>query len=219
MAPFVDENIPTSPVISVDFSKLQTTAAKAEVFGLETSALLNIHLEDMAFSSQVAEVENWWSSPRFAGIQRPYTAEQICGARGSLVVPYASDALSKKLWSILEKRAKVSCIHLVGVAVAGGPPLHSPSQENSSSCPSHRIERQVQHLGVWTLSRSRRWQSTSTPSTYLAGSALLPLRLQTSHLQTWLTTPWYVLTTFSTCERQDSSLIPAIIIDNRTLSL
>lgn len=184
MAPFVDENISTSPIVSVDFSKLQTTAAKAEVFGLETSALLNLHLEDMAFSSQVAEVENWWSSPRFAGVQRPYTAEQICGARGSLMVPYASDALSKKLWSILEKRAKVSCIHLVVVAHAGGSPLHSPSQETNSSCQSHRIELPVQPLGVWTPSRSRRWHSISTPSTYQAGSALRPPRLQTNRLQT-----------------------------------
>lgn len=184
MAPFVDENIPTSPVISVDFSKLQTTAAKAEVFGLETSALLNLHLEDMAFSSQVAEVENWWSSPRFAGIQRPYTAEQICGARGSLVVPYASDALSKKLWSILEKRAKVSCIHLVLVGHTGRLPQHSPSQDSRSSCHTHRLERQVQPLGVWNLSRSHRWHSTSTPSMYPAGSVLPPPPLRTSHLQT-----------------------------------
>lgn len=124
MAPFVDENISTSPSVSVNLSKLQTTAAKAEVFGLETSALLNLHLEDMAFSSQVAEVENWWSSPRFSGIQRPYTAEQICSARGSLMVPYASDTLSKKLWSILEKRAKVSCNQLVVIANSSGPRLH-----------------------------------------------------------------------------------------------
>lgn len=117
MAPFVNEDISTSPSISLDFSKVQKTPAKAEVFGLETSALLNIHLEDMAFSSQVAEVENWWSSPRFAGIQRPYTAEQICGARGNLTVPYASDTLSKKLWCLLEKRAKVSLIQFIVMAV------------------------------------------------------------------------------------------------------
>lgn len=184
MAPFVDDNIPTSPVISVDFSKLQTTAAKAEDFGPETSALLNLHLEDMAFSSQVAEVENWWSSPRFAIVQRPYTAEQICGARGSLMVPYASDALSKKLWSIIEKRAKVSCIHLVLVALTGGLPSHSPTQDRRSSFQTHILGRQVQPLGVWTLSRSHRWHSTSTQSTYPAGSALPPPRHRTSHLQT-----------------------------------
>lgn len=112
MAPFVDENFSTSQTVSVDFSMLQATAAKAETFGLETSALLNLHLEDMAFSSQVAEVEKWWTSPRFSGTQRPYTAEQICSARGSLAVPYASDTFSKKLWSILETRAKVSGIPL-----------------------------------------------------------------------------------------------------------
>lgn len=108
MAPFVDENFSTNQNVSVDFSKLQTTAAKADAFGLGTSALLNLRLEDMAFSSQVTEIEKWWSSPRFSGTLRPYTAEQICSARGSLTVPYASDTLSKKLWSLLEARAKVS---------------------------------------------------------------------------------------------------------------
>lgn len=124
MAPFVDESISTGSGAPLDFSKFQTTTAKAEVFGLETSTLLNLHLEDMAFSSQVVEVERWWSSPRFAGIQRPYTAEQICGARGSLVVPYISDTLSKKLWSILERRAKVSSIHLAVAAHTGDSAPH-----------------------------------------------------------------------------------------------
>lgn len=110
MTPFIDESISTNPGVSLDFLKFQTTAAKAEVFGSETSALVNLRLEDMAFASQVAEEENWWSSPRFTGVRRPYTAEQICSARGSLAVPYVSDMLSKKLWSILENRAKVSSI-------------------------------------------------------------------------------------------------------------
>lgn len=184
MAPFVDENISTSPSISLDFSKVQKTAAKAEVFGLKTSALLNIHLEDMAFSSQVAEVENLWSSPRFAGIQRPYTAEQICGARGNLTVPYTSDTLSKKLWCLLEKRAKVSRIRLIVVAHTGRPPRHILRQSNDSSRQCYRLVRQVPPLGAWTLSRSRRWRRTSTLSMYPAGSALLLRRLQTSLLRT-----------------------------------
>lgn len=115
MAPFVDENISTGPGVSVDFSKLQTKLAKTKSFDRETSALLNLHLEEMAFTSQVTEMEKWWSSPRFVGIQRPYTAEQICGARGNLTVPYAGDTLSKKLWSILEERTKVSSVQY-GVA-------------------------------------------------------------------------------------------------------
>lgn len=123
MAPFIDENTSTGPSVSLDSSKIQTSTAKAELFGPETSALLNLHLEDMAFSSQVTEVEKWWSSPRFAGVRRPYTAEQICSARGSLMVPYLSDTLSKKLWSILEERAKVSVTQLVVMGHAGGSAL------------------------------------------------------------------------------------------------
>jgi hypothetical protein len=110
MAPFVDENICAGPGTYVNFSKLDTSA-KAKTFGHETSVLLNLHLEEMAFTSQVAEMEKWWSSPRFVSIERPYTAGQICSARGSLTVPYASDTLSKKLWSILEEKAKVSSVH------------------------------------------------------------------------------------------------------------
>lgn len=116
MAPFVDENISTGPGVSMDFPKLQSKLAKGKSFDRETSALLSLHLEEMAFTSQVTEMEKWWSSPRFVGIQRPYTAEQICSARGSLTVTYAGDTLSKKLWSLLEERAKVSRIQDVAAA-------------------------------------------------------------------------------------------------------
>lgn len=130
MAPFVDENISTGPGLSVDFSNLQTKLAKAKSFDRETSALLNLHLEEMAFTSQVTEMEKWWSSPRFVGIQRPYTAEQICSARGSLTVPYAGDTLSKKLWSILEERAKVSSFLHAAAAVPSASHHSSASRNN-----------------------------------------------------------------------------------------
>lgn len=73
----------------------------------ERSAIVDLYLEDATFAAEVEDVEKWWSSPRFAGIKRPYTAEQICSKRGSLKVQYVSDAMSKKLWDILMKRVKV----------------------------------------------------------------------------------------------------------------
>ncbi|KAK2598717.1 hypothetical protein N8I77_012107 [Diaporthe amygdali] len=166
---------------------MRTTTAKAEVFGLETSTLLNLHLEDMAFSSQVVEVERWWSSPRFAGIQRPYTAEQICSARGSLVVPYISDTLSKKLWSILEKRAKTrttsatfGCMdpvqvtqmakHIDTVYVSGWQCSATASSSNEPSpdladYPMDTVPRKVDHLFKAQLfhDRKQRQERLSLP--------------------------------------------------------
>jgi isocitrate lyase len=62
------------------------------------------NLEDELFAKEVAEVKKWWSEPRWRHTKRPFTAEQIVNKRGNLKIEYASNAQSKKLWQILEKR-------------------------------------------------------------------------------------------------------------------
>lgn len=63
--------------------------------------------EDELFAQEVAEVQKWWSDPRWRYTKRPFTAEQIASKRGNLKIEYASNAQSKKLWDILEGRFKV----------------------------------------------------------------------------------------------------------------
>ncbi|KAK1770854.1 isocitrate lyase and phosphorylmutase [Phialemonium atrogriseum] len=62
--------------------------------------------EDELFAQEVAEVQKWWSDPRWRYTKRPFTAEQIASKRGNLKIEYASNAQSKKLWDILEGRFK-----------------------------------------------------------------------------------------------------------------
>ncbi|KAK0652302.1 isocitrate lyase [Cercophora newfieldiana] len=62
--------------------------------------------EDELFAKEVAEVKKWWSDERWRYTKRPFTAEQIVSKRGNLKIEYASNAQSKKLWSILEDRFK-----------------------------------------------------------------------------------------------------------------
>jgi len=62
------------------------------------------NLEDDLFNKEVEEVKRWWSEPRWRHTKRPFTAEQIVNKRGNLKIEYASNAQSKKLWGILEKR-------------------------------------------------------------------------------------------------------------------
>lgn len=63
-------------------------------------------VEDELFAKEVEQIKQWWSDPRWRYTKRTFTAEQIASKRGNLKTEYASNALSKKLWGILEKRFK-----------------------------------------------------------------------------------------------------------------
>lgn len=57
---------------------------------------------------------------RYAGLVRPYTAEQVVSKRGTLPISYPSDVLGKKLWAVLEQRfASGTPSHTYGAYVAG----------------------------------------------------------------------------------------------------
>jgi len=62
--------------------------------------------EQRRFREQVAAVERWWTSPRFARVKRPYTAEQVVSKRGTLPISYPSDVQAKKLFALLETHFK-----------------------------------------------------------------------------------------------------------------
>ncbi|PKI82380.1 isocitrate lyase [Malassezia vespertilionis] len=60
--------------------------------------------EDAVFQNQVEQVKRWWQEPRFAGVQRPYTAEAVVSKRGTVGVDYLSNQMAKKLYALLSKR-------------------------------------------------------------------------------------------------------------------
>ncbi|KAL9599072.1 MAG: hypothetical protein Q9219_004106 [cf. Caloplaca sp. 3 TL-2023] len=62
-------------------------------------------VEDTVFEEQVQDVKRWWETPRFQGIKRSYTAEDIVQARGTLQQTYASSLMARKLFNLLQERA------------------------------------------------------------------------------------------------------------------
>ncbi|KAJ2581865.1 isocitrate lyase 1, partial [Coemansia sp. RSA 1836] len=66
---------------------------------VNTSSAQMLDAEEQRFREQVAQVKQWWSSPRFRGIARPYTAESIVSKRGTIQPTYPSDVQAKKVFA------------------------------------------------------------------------------------------------------------------------
>ena len=64
--------------------------------------------EDILFEQQVQDVQDWWGTPRFEGIKRDYSAEDIVSKRGSLQQTYPSSLMARKLFDLLKERAAAS---------------------------------------------------------------------------------------------------------------
>lgn len=62
--------------------------------------------ETSYLQSQTAQIEEWWASPRYKGISRPYSAEKIASFRGTLPVQYPSSAQADKLFALFTERSK-----------------------------------------------------------------------------------------------------------------
>ncbi|GAA6004966.1 hypothetical protein JCM11491_002292 [Sporobolomyces phaffii] len=61
--------------------------------------------EQADFEAQIADVANWFASPRFANVKRPYSPELVATKRGTQPVSptHASNVSAKKLWAALER--------------------------------------------------------------------------------------------------------------------
>jgi isocitrate lyase len=92
---------PVSTTLPSDAYQLLSTADKAGP------------AEDALYEQQVRDVEAWWSSPRYEGIKRPYSAEDVVSKRGSLQQTYPSSLMARKLFNLLNERA------------AAGEPVHT----------------------------------------------------------------------------------------------
>lgn len=71
------------------------------------STPVSIQAEEAQYLKEVEEVKQWWSQPRWKATKRPFTAEAIVQKRGNLRIEYPSNAQSKKVWDILEKKFAV----------------------------------------------------------------------------------------------------------------
>ena len=84
---------PVSTVLPSDSYQLLPLAEKAGA------------TEDALYEQQIKDVEAWWSSPRYEGIKRPYTAADVVSKRGSLQQTYPSSLMARKLFNLLNERA------------------------------------------------------------------------------------------------------------------
>ena len=61
--------------------------------------------EDRLFEAQIVDVQKWWASDRYAGIKRPYSAEDVVSKRGTLQQIYPSSLMARKLFNLFRERA------------------------------------------------------------------------------------------------------------------
>ncbi|KAH0307288.1 isocitrate lyase 2, partial [Aureobasidium melanogenum] len=86
--------------------------------------------EDAVFNDQVKQVQDWWASPRYKGIKRPYSAEDVVSKRGTLQQIYPSSLMARKLFNLLEERAaKGEPVHTMGAIDPVQMTQQAPHQE------------------------------------------------------------------------------------------
>lgn len=54
-------------------------------------------------AAEKAAIEEWWRTPRWEGISRPYGADEVVALRGSLPVSYPSEPMAQKLFATLQE--------------------------------------------------------------------------------------------------------------------
>ncbi|RMZ75761.1 hypothetical protein DV737_g5147, partial [Chaetothyriales sp. CBS 132003] len=117
-----------------------STALPADSFQLLPTADKAGDAEDALFAEQIKQVEAWWSSPRYAGIKRPYTAADVVSKRGSLQQSYASSLMARKLFNLLAERA------------AAGLPVHTMGAIDPIQMTQQAAHQEVLYVSGWACS-------------------------------------------------------------------
>lgn len=64
----------------------------------------SVDQEQAGFQKRTEEMQEFFSSPRFAGLKRPYSAESVASKQGSLpVLPLPSSLLADKLFALYSR--------------------------------------------------------------------------------------------------------------------
>ncbi|WPG97903.1 methylisocitrate lyase, mitochondrial [Acrodontium crateriforme] len=96
--------------------------------------------EDELFNQQVKQVEEWWASPRYKGIKRPYSATDVVSKRGTLQQVYPSSLMARKLFDLLETRA------------AEGKPVHTMGAIDPVQMTQQAPHQEVLYISGWACS-------------------------------------------------------------------
>lgn len=86
--------------------------------------------EDEIYSEQIQQVKDWWATPRYKAIKRPYTPDDVVSKRGTLQQVYPSSTMARKLFNLLEERAsKGEPVHTMGAIDPVQMTQQAPHQE------------------------------------------------------------------------------------------
>ncbi|KAK4692535.1 isocitrate lyase, partial [Lecanoromycetidae sp. Uapishka_2] len=96
--------------------------------------------EDSLFDQQVEDVQDWWASPRFEAIKRPYSAEDVVSKRGSLQQTYPSSVMARKLFNLFRDRA------------AAGEPVHTMGAIDPVQMTQQAENQEVLYISGWACS-------------------------------------------------------------------
>ncbi|KAG0141142.1 hypothetical protein CROQUDRAFT_664222 [Cronartium quercuum f. sp. fusiforme G11] len=134
--------------------------------------------EQQSFEAEVNALKKVWDSPRYKGLVRPYTAEQVVSKRGTIQISYTSNQIGKKLWNILSNHFKNGtpshtygaldpvqvtqmAKYLETVYVSGWQSSSTASSTNEpgpdlADYPSNTVPNKVEHLFMAQLFHDRR---------------------------------------------------------------
>ena len=86
--------------------------------------------EDEIYNKEIQQVKDWWASPRYKGIKRPYSPDDVVSKRGTLQQTYPSSLMARKLFNLLEERANEGKpVHTMGAIDPVQMTQQAPHQE------------------------------------------------------------------------------------------
>ncbi|KAL5339604.1 isocitrate lyase [Aspergillus crustosus] len=107
-----------------------STTLPSDSYQLLSTAEKSGDAEDALYEEQIKDVEAWWSSRRFEGIKRPYSAADVVSKRGSLQQSYPSSLMARKLFDLLNERARENKpVHTMGAIDPVQMTQQAPNQE------------------------------------------------------------------------------------------
>ncbi|KAI8627840.1 isocitrate lyase [Xylariaceae sp. FL1651] len=117
-----------------------STALASDSFQLLPEAEKAGAAEDALYESQIKDVKAWWSTPRFAGIKRPYSAADVVSKRGSQMQTYPSSVMARKLFNLIKERE------------AAGEPIHTMGAIDPVQMTQQAPHQEVLYLSGWACS-------------------------------------------------------------------
>ncbi|ORX97352.1 isocitrate lyase [Clohesyomyces aquaticus] len=117
-----------------------SSALPGDSFQLLPEASKAGQAEDALFEEQVQQVRDWWASPRYKDIKRPYSAEDVVSKRGALQQTYPSSLMARKLFNLFEERA------------AKGEPVHTMGAIDPVQMTQQAANQEVLYISGWACS-------------------------------------------------------------------